>query len=311
MKLGFVSAILSDMDFKGIVEFASRNGFSSIEVMCWPKGKIERKYAGVTHIDMETLTPEAMDDIKMTLKENSVEIASLGYYPNPMDPEKERQSVFLSHIHKLIDSAKLMGIDTVGTFIGRDKSKTIEENLKVFPAVWTPIIQYAEEREIRIAIENCPMLFTNDEWPGGLNLATTPEIWEEMFSLIPSPYFGLNYDPSHFIWQKMEYIAPIREFADRIFQIHFKDIKVWREKLDRVGIMATPLKYMSPVIPGRGDVDWKAFINALQDIGYNGHACIEVEDADFEGSLSSRQESLIRSRDYLKQLGNNAFGPNL
>jgi sugar phosphate isomerase/epimerase len=240
-------------------------------------------------------------EINALTKSKGVEISALGYYPNPLDPDMEKRKFFTAHIEKLIKAANLLGVDTVTTFIGRDKTKTVDENFEIFQEVWTPIIKLAEKYKVRVAIENCPMLFTKDEWPGGLNLATTPAIWRRMFEAIPSPYFGLNYDPSHFIWQKMDYIKPIYEFKDRIFHVHFKDIKVYEEKLNQVGIMAMPLEYFSPKLPGLGDVNWGKFISALTDIGYHGPACIEVEDKAFEDSLDSKKKSILISRNYLSQ----------
>lgn len=301
MKLGFVSAILADLTFEQVIDFASENGFSCVEMMCWPVGKAERRYAGVTHIDVTDMTKEKASYINNYAKSKGVTISALGYYPNPLDPDLEKRIFYIEHIKRLIKAANMLGIDTVTTFIGRDKNKTVEENLEIFKEVWIPIVRFAEENNVKIAIENCPMLFTYDEWPGGLNLATTPSIWRRMFELIPSSNFGLNYDPSHFIWQQIDYIKPIYEFSNRIFHVHFKDIKVYKDKLDQVGIMATPLQYISPKIPGLGDVNWGKFVSALTDIRYNGPACIEIEDKAFEDSLESVKKSIIISRNYMKQ----------
>ena len=126
---------------------------------------------------------------------------------------------------------------------------------------WSP---YAEEREVRIGIENCPMLFTRDEWPGGKNLATRPAIWRRMFDDIPSPNFGLNFDPSHFVWQQMDYLAPLREFRERIFHVHAKDARIDRDRARRRGRPGDPLKLGTrPSCPGLGDVDWGRFFSAL------------------------------------------------
>lgn len=301
MKLGFVSAILEDHSFEEVVDLASTYGFSCVEMMCWPVGSAERRYAGVTHIDVSDLSEARIRSIHHYLTSKNVAISALGYYPNPLDPDDEKRNFYISHITKVIRAASLLGVNLVTTFIGRDKNKTIDENLVVFKDVWTPVIKYAEEMNVRVAIENCPMLFTKDEWPGGLNLATTPAIWRKMFDLIPSQSFGLNYDPSHFVWQQMDYIKPIYEFKDRIFHVHFKDIKLYRDRLDQVGIMATPLQYMAPKLPGLGDVNWGKFVSALTDIGYGGPACIEVEDRAFEVSMDSRKKSLLLSRNHLSQ----------
>lgn len=301
MKIGFVSAILGDLSFEEVITCAKEKGFSCVEIMCWPVGKAERRYAGVTHIDVSGMDEEKAERINEFVKAQGVEISALGYYPNPLDPDNEKSKFYIAHIRKIIKAANLLKVGTVTTFIGKDKNKTVEENLKMFKEVWTPIISYAEEKNVKIAIENCPMYFTKDEWPGGCNLATTPAIWRKMFEEIPSPNFGLNYDPSHFVWQQMDYIKPIYEFKDRIFHVHFKDIKVYKDKLDQVGIMATPLEYISPKLPGLGDVDWGKFVSALTDIKYKGPACIEVEDKAFEDSLESRMKSILLSRNYMLQ----------
>ena len=177
--------------------------------------------------------------------------------------------------------------------------RTVLRDFPLFDRIWPEIIRFAEENQVRIGIENCPMLFGREQWPGGQNLACTPEIWQEMFRRIPSPYFGLNYYPSHFVWQMMDYISPIYEFKDRIFHVHFKDIKLYPEKLAECGVLAYPLDYMSPKIPGLGDVNWSAFVSALNDIRYNGCAVIEVEDKAFEGSREDILNSIRLSKRYL------------
>ncbi len=301
MKLGFVSAILGDLSFEEMIDFAAENGFECVEVACWPKGKAERRYAGVTHINADEVDEAKAAYLNDYCAKRGVEISALAYYPNTMDPDLEKRAVYIEHLKKLIKAAKLMGIGTVNTFIGRDPKKNVDENIEIFKEVWPPIIAFAEENGVRIGIENCPMLFTNDEWPGGQNLMTTPAIWRRLFEIIPSKNFGLNYDPSHFVWQQIDYIRPIYEFKDRIFHVHYKDIKIYPEKLADVGIMATPLQYMSPKLPGLGDVDWGKYVSALTDIGYDGCTCIEVEDKAFEGSLDAVKKSLLLSRNYMRQ----------
>ena len=301
IKIGFVSAILADQTFEEVVSFASESGYACVEIMCWPPGKAERRYAGVTHIDVTNLSKEKVDSIQNLLKEKDVSISGLGYYPNPLEADQKRADYYIEHIKKVIDAAKRLGLENVNTFVGRDHQNNLEDNFKRFKKVWPPIVKYAEEKGIKIGIENCPMFFSNDEWPGGKNLASSPAIWRRMFEEIPSANFGLNYDPSHLVWQLMDYVRPIYEFKDRIFHVHIKDAKLIRDKLNDVGILATPLSFHSPKLPGLGDIDWGKFFSALTDIGYNGSACVEVEDRAFEGSLEMRKRSLIQSREYLKQ----------
>ncbi|MBL7153744.1 MAG: TIM barrel protein [Phycisphaerae bacterium] len=303
MKLGFVSAILADQTFEQVISFAAKTGYSCVEIMCWPVGKAERRYAGVTHIDAVRLggSKRKIEEIHSLLEAKGVAISGLGYYPNPLEANKKNADRYVAHIKKVIDAAKKLGLANVNTFVGRDHRSSVEDNFKRFKKVWAPIVRYAEKRGVRIGIENCPMFFSNDEWPGGKNLASSPAIWRRMFDEIPSANFGLNYDPSHLVWQFMDYIKPIYEFKDRIFHVHIKDAKVLREKLDDVGILATPLSFHRPKLPGLGDIDWGRFFSALTDIGYDGPACVEVEDRSYEGSLELRKKSLIQSREYLKQ----------
>ncbi|MCZ6679184.1 MAG: sugar phosphate isomerase/epimerase [Candidatus Poribacteria bacterium] len=299
MKLGFASAILPDLALEEVVTFAASHRFSCVELMCWPKGRAERRYAGVTHIDVANFSKEDAEQVNDVMTSHGVTISGLGYYPNPLAPDPEERQVYINHLKKVIASAELLGVREVNTFIGRDWTKSIDDNWPQFLTVWRPLVQFAEDHNVRIGIENCPMLFTNDEWPGGKNLAHSPAIWRRMFEDIPSENFGLNYDPSHMVWQQMDYIKPMWEFADRIFHVHAKDVRIDREKLDSVGILATPLEYHTPKLPGLGEINWGRFFSVLSDTGYEGCVCIEVEDRAYEKSLESRKASLRQSADFL------------
>ncbi|GAB1450532.1 sugar phosphate isomerase/epimerase [Draconibacterium sp.] len=301
LDLGFVSAILAEKSFNEVIEFASENKFKCVEIMCWPVGKAERRYAGVTHINVDELSDKKVAEIQETLGRNNIYISGLGYYPNPLDADEIQASFYVEHIKKVILAAAKLSIPVVNTFIGRDPLKNVEENLKKFAEVWPGIIKVAEENNIKIGIENCPMLFTRDEWPGGKNLATTPTIWRKMFEIIPSLNFGLNYDPSHLVWQQMDEVKPIYDFSDKLFHIHLKDVKIHRDKLNEVGIMAYPLEYHSPKIPGLGDVDWRGFFSALTLVKYRGPVVIEVEDKAFEGSEEDVKTAILTSRNFLNQ----------
>ena len=297
--IGFVSAIFAERTLEEVVDFAANNGFQCIEVMCWPKGKAERRYAGVTHIDVETLTPDRIAYIRELFQNRGLFISGLGYYPNPLDPEEEKRIFYLEHIQKVIEAAAALGVPVVNTFIGRHPALSVPENIELFKRYWPPVVQRAAELNVRIGIENCPMLFTYDEWPGGKNLAISPVIWEKLFTIIRSEHIGLNYDPSHMIWQQMDYLTPLQEFAHKLFHVHLKDAKLFREKLDRVGILATPLEYHSPKLPGRGDVDWKAFLLHLENAGYDGPLVIEFEDKEYEQSPEKIAEGMLLARDHI------------
>ena len=300
MQLGFVSAIVPELSLQQVFRTAEEIGYDCVELMCWPVGAAERRYAGVTHLDVGQLDESATARIMELVTRHRVTISGLGYYPNPLAPNHEEATQAVQQIERVIAAAAQIGVKTVNTFIGRDWTRSIEDNWPRFREVWEPLVRIAEEQDVRIGIENCPMLFTNDEWPGGKNLAVSPEIWRRMFDDIPSSHFGLNYDPSHMVWQQMDYLKPLREFGDRIFHVHAKDVRVDRHQLDQVGILANPLEYHSPKLPGLGDVDWGQFFSVLGDTGYRGPVCVEVEDRAFEDSLASRRLALQQSCTFLR-----------
>jgi sugar phosphate isomerase/epimerase len=302
MKLGFVSAILPDLSLEEVAQFAAAEGFQCVELMCWPVGKAERRYAGVTHVDVADFGPMQAKRVQDTMANAGVAISGLGYYPNPLAPSAEEAKVAIDQIRRVIAAAEVLGVRQMNTFIGRDWTKRVDDNWPRFKEVWPPLVRFAEDHGVRIGIENCPMYFTADEWPSGKNLAHCPAVWRRMFEEIPSKSFGLNYDPSHLVWQRMDYIKPLREFKDRIFHVHAKDARLHQDRLDDVGILATPLEFHTPKLPGRGDVDWPRFIAALTEIGYDGPVCIEVEDRAYEGSLERRQEALRESGALLRPL---------
>ncbi|MEZ4995732.1 MAG: sugar phosphate isomerase/epimerase [Saprospiraceae bacterium] len=301
MQLGFVSAILPELSLEEVLGFALESDFDCVEVMCWPEGKAERRYAGVTHINVNGIDAKEAKKIKDLTIRKRVDISALGYYPNPLCPDKEEARVYVDHIKRVIEAAALLELECVNTFIGRDWTKSIDDNWQRFLEVWPDIIAFAERHDVRIGIENCPMSFTKDEWPGGKNLAQSPAVWRRMFADIQSDHFGLNYDPSHMIWQMMDYLQPMRDFSDKLFHIHAKDVRLDRHRLNEVGIMAFPNDYHSPKLPGFGEVDWGKFFSTLTDTGYNGAVCVEVEDRAFEGSLERRKDALRLSSRYLRQ----------
>ncbi len=301
MKLGIVSAIYDGFSFEEMIDDASSKGYECVEVACWPQGKAERRYAGVSHIDVENTSEEYINYVKGYCAEKHIEISSLAFYPNTMDGDLEKRSANIAHLKKVIHMSALLGVNMVTTFIGRDQNKCVEENLELVKELWPSIISQAEDEGVKIAIENCPMLFGKDQWPGGQNLFTTPKLWRAIFEILPSKNLGINYDPSHFVWQQIDYIKPIYEFSDKIFHVHFKDIKLYPDRLNDVGVMAYPLEYMSPKLPGLGDVDWGKYVSALTDIGYDSYTCVEVEDKAFEATREKILDSVTLSYRYMKQ----------
>ncbi len=300
MKLGFVSAILPDLSLEEVIDFAAAEGFDCVELMCWPRGKAERRYAGVTHVDVADLSQGDAKRIQDLTRSKGVEISGLGYYPNPLAPDRAEAQVYIDHIKRVVEASALLGVNQMNTFIGRDWTRSVQDNWPRFEEIWVPMVQFAEKHGVRIGIENCPMFFTGDEWPGGKNLAHSPAIWRRMFGQIPSANLGLNYDPSHLVWQMIDYIKPLWEFKDRIYHVHAKDVRLDKERLDEVGILATPLEFHTPKLPGLGEINWGRFLSVLGDVGYQGPVCIEAEDRAYEGSLKSRKAALVQSARFLR-----------
>jgi len=300
MKLGFVTAILPELNLQQVLRFAGEEDYDSVEVMCWPATGPVRKYSGVSHIDVTSFSQARADDVHELCDEHDVEISALGYYPNILSANPEEGEVAREHLKRVIDAAQTLGLGNVNTFIGNDHTKNIEHNFARFQEVWPELIRYAEERDIDIGIENCPMLFTWDEWPGGTNMASSRAIWRRMFEEIPSEHFGLNYDPSHFILLMMDEVRPIYEFQNKLFHTHAKDMRIEREILNDVGILS--FGWSTPKVPGLGDIDWNRWVSALTDVGYGGHIAVEIEDEAFTHDLESRKNSLRIARNVLRPL---------
>jgi sugar phosphate isomerase/epimerase len=297
MKLGFVSAILPDLSLDEVFALAAAEKFGCVELMCWPPGKADRKYAGVTHVDVANFTEGDATRVMGLANRHKVDISGLGYYPNPLDPDPEHRMRVVDHLGKVIRAAALLGVPVVNTFVGRDPGQSVSSNLTILRHVWDPIVDLAGGLGVKVAIEHCPMLFTEDEWPGGKNVASSPEVWRHLFDLYPT--LGLNFDPSHLIWQSIDCGRAVREFGKLIVHVHAKDERIDRERLYQVGVMG--MGWHVPKLPGLGEVDWPAFFAALTDVGYAGPVCIEMEDHGYEGSLDDRKRGLRQSKRFLEQ----------
>ena len=300
MKLGFFTAALPDNTLEQAAKWGAESGFQAIEIACWPLEKATRRYAGVSHIDVATLDKTKAKEIRKMLDGYNLPISSLGYYPNPLHPEAEHREKVIAHLKKVVEAAALLEVSNVGTFIGKDKNKTVPQNLEDYAKVWPPIVKFAKDHGVKIAIENCPMIFSYDEWPGGNNLASTPAIWRKMWEIIPDDNFGLNLDPSHLILQMIDYERVIREFADKIFHVHAKDLHIDHEGLYNNGVLSQGMGWQVPRLPGLGDVDWAKFFAALTAARYDYVVSIEHEDRVFEGDEDLVKRGFYLSRDILK-----------
>ncbi len=300
MKLGIVSAALPQLSLEELAQWAATHGFQMLELMCWPVSKAERRYAGVTHVEVVDFTPEKAVEVNATVAQYGLEISGLGYYPNPLTADLAQREFFLAHLRQVIIAASMLGVPVVNTFIGRDKDKTMEANLAEVAKVWPAIIKFAADHNVKIAIENCPMIFSNDEWPGGNNLAIAPHVWRQMFAIIPDPNFGLNFDPSHLIWQMIDVERAIYEFGARIFHVHAKDLRIDREQLYQRGILSAGMGWQVPRLPGFGEVQWDKFFSALYAVGYDYAVCIEHEDRAFEQTEELVKRGFLIARDVLQ-----------
>jgi sugar phosphate isomerase/epimerase len=298
MKLGLLTAILPEYTFEEVVDYANSTGLDCIEVACWPKEKATRRYGGVTHIDLSKATDEMLIYYKEYALSKGIEISSLAYYPNPLSDNQIEAKKAIDHLYLLIEASAKMGINLVTTFIGKNKTKTVEENLILMEQVWLPILKYAASIDVRIAIENCPMLFGENEFPGGNNLASTPYVWKRMFNLAEN--IGLNFDPSHLLLLGIDIDRQLRDFRERIFHVHCKDMRVHQEKVNEYGLFSFPSLWHSPKLPGLGDVNFPSLISTLYDIGYNGHVCIEIEDRSFEDNDMLVRRGIEQSIHYLR-----------
>ena len=300
MKLGLMSAAFPKLSLADLATWARENGFEMLEIACWPPGKADRRYAGVTHIDVTNFSRADAKQVLETVKNNNLEISSLGYYPNPLHSDPAHREMVVGHLKLVIQAAEMLEVPIVGTFVGRDKYKTLEDNWPEFEKVWPPIVKFAGEHNVKIAIENCPMIFSNDEWPGGDNLAVSPAAWCKMFEIIPDANFGLNLDPSHLIWQFIDYVRAVYEFKDRLFHVHAKDLRIDYEQLYQRGVTSLGMGWQIPRLPGLGDVNWSKFISALYGAGYDYVVSIEHEDRAFEKTEELVKRGFLISRDVLR-----------
>jgi sugar phosphate isomerase/epimerase len=281
-----------------VAEWAGGAGFEALEIACWPaSGGEQRRYAGVSHIDVDAFDP---DEVHGTLAAHGLTVSALAYYPNNLHPDAEQRKAANAHLRKVVAAAEKLGVPTVGTFVGRDKGKNIPDSFRDFRRVWPRLVSYAEDHGVTIAIENCPMIFSYDEWPGGTNLAYSPAIWDEMFSIIPSSRFALNLDPSHLLWLQIDYERVVRDYAARIVHVHAKDLEIDADGLYRNGTASLGMGWQIPRLPGLGEVRWDRFLAALYKAGYDNVISIEHEDRSFERTEELVKRGFLLARDALR-----------
>ncbi|QDZ12658.1 sugar phosphate isomerase/epimerase family protein [Devosia ginsengisoli] len=299
MKLGFLTAPFADTDLMTVAGWAAANGFSALEIACWPRsGGETRRYAGTSHIDVDGLSAGQAAEIVAALTARGITISGLGYYPNPLHEDAAHRDAVIGHLRKVITAAGLLGVPVVNTFMGGDRRLNVEENWVRAKDIFTRVVAHARDAGVTLAFENCPMIFSHDEWPGGHNIAYSPKIWRRIFDTWGEGV-GMNYDPSHLVWQMIDQPRFIREFGPKMVHVHAKDVMIDHDGLYENGIMSVGIGWQVPRMPGLGDIDWARFFSGLYHAGYDGPVIIEHEDRNFEGSDDKLKRGFLLARDVL------------
>lgn len=300
MKLGLLTAPLPGTPLMEVADWAAANGFDSLEIACWPPSVgSSRRYAGTHHIDVTSLSAAQGRAIVDEIAGKGLSISGLGYYPNPLHPDPAHRAMVIGHLKRVMDAASAMGLGLVNTFMGGDAAKTPDQNWEAALAIWPDIVRHAQDRGVKITIENCPMLFSYDEWPGGHNLAHTPRAWRRILEAWGGT-IGLNFDPSHLVFQMIDMERFIREFGPHILHVQAKDMQIDREGLYERGILSAGIGWQVPRLPGLGEVDWRVFFAALYRAGYDGDIIVEHEDRGFERTDELVKRGFLLARDVLR-----------
>jgi len=305
MKIGFLTACLPQVGLDDLVQWAAQQGFKALELAAWPV-ESDRDYQA-RQIDAANFTKDEAARVKDLFAKHDMEISAMAYYDNNLHPDPEKRKYFHGHLKKVIDTAQLLDVELVGTFVGSRPDKSPAENIKEIGQVFRELVKYAEDRGVKLMIENCPM----DHWvqfglPG--NYAYSPELWEALFNEVPSDHFGLNYDPSHLYWLGIDYLQGVRDFASKIFHAHAKDTEMIPEGEYRYGILGQQINpqpwksgWWRYRMPGWGEVNWQLFISILQEYGYDYVLSIEHEDPLWEGSEEKVKGGLQLGYKHLSQ----------
>ena len=300
MKLGLLTAPFADETLMQVADWSASAGFEALEIACWPTaGAEKRRYAGTAHVAVDGMTPAHASDIMGALDDKGLSVSALGYYPNPLHSDAAHRDSVIDHLKKVITAAGMMRVGVVNTFLGGDRSLTVDQNwtraIQIFPA----IIAHARDCGVVLAFENCPMIFSQDEWPGGHNIAYAPKLWRRIFETWGDAV-GMNYDPSHLVWQMIDQPRFVREFGSRMVHVHAKDLMIDRDGLYDNGILSLGVGWQVPRMPGLGEVNWADFFSGLYRAGYDGPVIIEHEDRNFEGSDAAVKRGFLLARDILR-----------
>lgn len=289
MKIGFYHSCYNHWNLPKTFEWAHRNGFSGIELHGGPK----YPFANWN----EWAKGENCSELLSLREKYQMPITGIMFGALPfLSPDTEQHKLAVGSIKRLLRAAVHLDVPVVSTFTGRDPSLTIEENVPLIEQVFPEIVDFAESCNVTLAFENCPMY---EYWPQAHNIAVSPALWRELFDLLPSNKIGLNLDPSHLVWQGIDYVQAVYDFRDKIALVQAKDTELLPRVLRTEGMMTC--KWWRHRIPGQGDVDWNRFIGALHDIGYDGIISIEHEDPIWSGSDANIEKGLLLAKSHLEQ----------
>ena len=299
MQLGILTAPFADTSLEGVADYAASAGFQALEIACWPAtGAEKRRYAGTAHLPIEDMTPARGAEILAMLTGRGLSVSGLGYYPNPLHADAAQREAVIAHLTRVITAAGMMRVKVVNTFLGGDRTLTVDQNWIRAVGIFAPIVDHARACGVTLAFENCPMIFSHDEWPGGHNIAYSPKIWRRIFETWGDAV-GMNYDPSHLVWQMIDAARFVREFGSRMVHVHAKDLMIDRDGLYDHGILSAGIGWQVPRRPGLGEVDWPGFCAGLYRAGYDGPVIIEHEDRNFQGSDDQVKRGFALARDVL------------
>jgi Sugar phosphate isomerases/epimerases len=307
MDFGFLTGCLQEMTLEEKMAYAHKVGFTSLDVSCWPRDN-SRDFSG-SDIDVENLTNEEVEEIKVNQAKYKIKFSSLAYYDNMLYPDEDVRKKYADHLKAVIVAAQKLDTPLVGCFIGKDQTKSLDENFDEFESIFTDFVKFAEDHNVKLMIENCPMPgWQEDGLPG--TISYSPELWDEMFKRVPSKSFGLNFDPSHLDWLHIDYLQALRDYKNRIFHIDAKDMIVDNKKFEYYGIFGKKLNreqpedlgFWTPVIPGLGDINWAQFYDVMKEIGYNDCLSIEHEDRRFAANNAEVEKGLEFSFNYLNPI---------
>jgi sugar phosphate isomerase/epimerase len=300
VKLGFLTAPFPETPLMDVADWASSAGFEVLEIACWPRATgPARRYAGTSHIDVANLSDGQANELVDEIAGKGLSISGLGFYPNPLHPDPAHREEVIGHLKNVMVAARQMGGPLVNTFMGGDSTKSVDENWEVALQVWPDIVKFAQDNGVKITIENCPMIFSRDEWPGGNNIAWSPYIWRRILEQWGGT-IGLNYDPSHLVWLMIDQQRFIREFGPHILHFQAKDVEIDANGLYERGSLSGGIGWQIPRLPGLGQAPWSRIFAALYAVDYAGDCIIEHEDRKFEGTDELVKRGFLIARDVLR-----------